>query len=154
MTERLTLEVILDVFSRMMAGRSMGERKAVDLVISALNMAIRNRWPVNGVTHHSDHGSQYTSLLYGKSLREAGILGSMGSVGDAYDNAVAESFFSTLQTELLDRKTWQPRAELRMAVFEYIEAFYNRQRRHPSLDCMTPAEFERQWERQRLAVGD
>lgn len=160
MTERLTLEgvlylaVILDVFSRMVVGWSMGERKAVDLVISALNMAVRNRWPVMGVTHHSDHGSQYTALQYGKRLKAVGILGSMGSVGDAYDNAVAESFFSTLQTELLDTKTWQTRAELRMAVFEYIEGFYNRQRRHSSLEYMTPAEFERQHERQRLAVGD
>jgi len=160
MTERLTLEgvlylaVIIDVFSRMVVGWSMGERKAVDLVISALNMAVRNRWPVIGVTHHSDHGSQYTSLLYGKSLREAGILGSMGSVGDAYDNAVAESFFSTLQTELLDAKAWRTRAELRMALFEYIEAFYNRQRRHSGLDYMTPIEFELEHERKQSAAGD
>jgi len=107
-----------------------------------------------GVTHHSDHGSQYTALQYGNRLKTVGILGSMGSVGDAYDNAVAESFFSTLQTELLDTKTWQTRAELRMAVFEYIEGFYNRQRRHSSLEYMTPAEYERRHEQQQLAVGD
>jgi len=161
MTQHLTAEglwylaVVLDVFSRMVVGWSMGERQAVDLVLGALNMAVRNRQPVAGVTHHSDHGSQYTSLQFGKRLREAGILGSMGSVGDALDNAVAESFFSSLQVELLDTKAWQMRAELQTAVFEYIEVFYNRQRRHSSLGYMTPLEFEEQIRRQlRLAAGD
>lgn len=161
MTEHLTAEglwylaVVLDVFSRMVVGWSMGERQAVDLILGALNMAIRNRQIVAGATHHSDHGSQYTSLQFGKRLREAGILGSMGSVGDALDNAVAESFFSTLQVELLDTKAWQSRAELRTVIFEYIEVFYNRQRRHSSLGYMTPLEFEEQIrQQQRLAASD
>lgn len=150
---RLYLAVVIDVFSRMVVGWSMGERQTVDLVLGALNMAVRNRQSVSGVTHHSDHGSQYTSLQFGKRLKETGILGSMGSVGDALDNAVAESFFSTLQTELLDRKAWQSRAQLRTAIFEYTEVFYNRKRRHSSLEYMTPMEFERKSEQQRLAAS-
>ena len=158
MTQHLTaqgllyLAVVIDVFSRMVIGWSMGERQTVDLVLGALNMAVRHRQPVTGATHHSDHGSQYTSLQFGKRLKQAGILGSMGSVGDAYDNAVAESFFSTLQVELLDTRAWQCRAELRTAIFEYVEVFYNRQRRHSSLEYMTPMEFEQRSEQQRLAA--
>jgi len=159
MTQHMTLQgllylaVVIDVFSRMVVGWSMGERQTVDLVVGALNMAVRNRQPVSGATHHSDHGSQYTSVQFGKRLKHAGILGSMGSVGDALDNAVAESFFSTLQTELLDAKTWESREELRTAVFEYIEVFYNRRRRHLSLEYMAPVEFERKSEQQRLAAS-
>jgi len=159
MTQRLTargglyLAVVIDVFSRLVVGWSMGERQTVDLVLGALNMAVRNRRPVGGATHHSDHGSQYTSLQFGKRLKEAGILDSLGSVGDALDNAVAESFFSTLQTELLDTRSWESKEELQTAIFEYIEAFYNRRRRHSSLEYMTPMEFERKHERKRLAAS-
>src|SRR5690606_36100396 len=93
----------------------------------------------------SDHGSQYTSLAFGKTLREAGLVGSMGSVGDAYDNAMAESFFATLKTELLDRQRWMTRMQLRAAIFDYIEVFYNRRRRHSALGHLSPIEFERRW---------
>jgi putative transposase len=91
---------------------------------------------------HTDHGSTYTSWAFGRRLRDAGILGSMGSVGDALDNAMAESFFGTLQLELLDRRRWQTRAELASAIFEYIEAFYNPRRRHSSIGNLSPVEFE------------
>ncbi|MCR4397948.1 MAG: IS3 family transposase, partial [Firmicutes bacterium] len=132
-------------FSRMVVGWSMGDRPTADLVVSAVNMAVWNRRPADGVIHHSDHGAQYTSLVFTTRLREAGIIGSMGSVGDALDNAVAESFFATLQTELLDRGAWQTRSNLKSAIFEYIEAFYNRRRRHSALEYLTPLEFEGRW---------
>jgi len=119
----LYLATVIDVFSRVVAGWSMGERPVADLVVNALNMATWNRRPDSGLIHHSDHGSQYTSLVFSRRLQEAGILGSMGTVGDALDNAVAESFYATLQTELLDRNTWPTRQRLRSAIFEYIEAF-------------------------------
>ncbi|MEW6523701.1 MAG: IS3 family transposase [Bacillota bacterium] len=139
----LYLAVVIDVFSRRVVGWSMGDRATADLVLGAVNMAVYNRRPGGGLVHHSDHGSQYTSLSFGERLQKAGILGSMGSVGHALDNAVAESFFATLQTELLDRNTWARRAQLRTAIFEYIEAFCNRRRRHSKLGYYSPAEFER-----------
>lgn len=141
----LYLAVVLDVFSRRIIGWSMGDRIVADLPIGALNMAVRNRRPDPGVIHHSDHGSQYTSLAFGKTLSGAGLLGSMGSVGDAYDNAMAESFFATLETELLNRQPWTTRGQLRAAIFDYIEAFYNRRRRHSSLGNLSPLNFERRW---------
>ncbi|MEW6546782.1 MAG: IS3 family transposase [Bacillota bacterium] len=141
----LYLATVMDVFSRRVVGWAMGDRPAVDLVLDALNMAIRNRRPAGGLIHHSDHGVQYTSLAFTRRLREAGITGSMGTVGDALDNAVAESFFASLQTELLDRRHWPTRAALSLALFEYIEVFYNRHRRHSTLGYLTPEEFERRW---------
>ena len=114
----LYLGVILDPFSRQVVGWSMGERAQAELVINALTMAIRNRRPHDGLIHHSDHGSQHTTLAFGRTLQDAGMLGSMGRVGDALDNAVAESFFASLQTELLDRQPWPTRQMLRSAIFE------------------------------------
>lgn len=111
-------------------------------------MAVWNRRPGQGVIHHSDHGTQYTSLAFTRCLQEAGIVGSMGSVGDALDNAMAESFYATLQTELLDRGSWPTRSRLRTAIFKYIEAFYNRHRRHSSLGQLSPDELERNWRNQ------
>jgi transposase InsO family protein len=143
----LYLAVVVDMFCRKVVGWAMGNRPTAELVSSAVDMAVQNRRPSPGVIHHSDHGAQYTSLAFGKALQEAGIVGSMGSVGDAYDNAAAESFFATLQAELLDRRSWLTRRELRTAIFEYIEAFYNRRRRHSSLDYLSPSEFEEQWTR-------
>jgi putative transposase len=112
------------------------------LVVDALQMALARRRPGPGLIHHSDQGSQYVSLAFGRAAREAGIAISMGSRGDAYDNAVAETFFATLKKELVNRRTWPSRLELQSAVFEYIEAFYNRNRRHSSLGMVSPAEYE------------
>jgi len=114
---------------------------------------VRNRTPQSGLIHHSDHGSQYTALAFGKRLREAKILGSMGTVGDALDNAMAESFFATLQTELLDRRAWSTRQQLRSQVFEYIEVFYNRRRRHSALAYLSPDAHEQKWYSEKLAVS-
>jgi len=141
----LYFATVIDAFSRKVVGWAMGDRPVADLVLSAVNMAVWNRRPGHGVIHHSDHGSQYTSLAFTRRLREAGVVGSMGSVGDALDNAVAESFFATLQTELLDRSSWPTRQKLRSAIFEYVEAFYNRRRRHSALGYLSPVEFERRW---------
>ena len=105
-------------------------------------MALWQRRP-SGVIHHSDQGSQYTSIEFGKRCREAGVRPSMGSVGDAYDNAMAESFFATLECELLDRRRFKTQAEARIAVFEFIEGFYNPRRRHSSLGYLSPIDFER-----------
>ena len=138
----LYLAVVIDVYSRLVVGWSMGERFTAELVLNALEMALWNRQPAEGVIHHSDHGSQYTSLAFGQGLERSNVLGSMGSVGDALDNVVAESFFATLQTELLDRYSWPTRQGLRSALFEFIHVFYNRQRRHSALGYISPSEFE------------
>ena len=142
---KVYLAAVIDTFSRKVVGWSMGDRPLADLVVGAVNMAVWNRQPNPGLIHHSDHGAQYTSLVMGRTLCEAGILGSMGTVGDALDNAVAESFFATLQTELLNRHTWSTRRELMSAIFDYVEAFYNRRRRHSTLGYLSPDEFERRW---------
>ena len=141
----LFLAVVLDVFSRRVIGWAMGARPTMQLVIEALDMAIWNRQADPGVIHHSDHGSQYTSLAYGQRMREAGLVSSIGSVGDAYDNAVAEAFFATLECELIDRHIWVNREEARRAIFDYIEGFYNPRRRHSALHYLSPAEYERRW---------
>lgn len=141
----LYLATVLDAFSRRVVGWAMGERPTAELVIDALNMAIWNRRPGGGLVHHSDHGTQYTSLAFSRRLETAGILGSMGSVGDALDNAVAESFFATLQTELLNRDAWPTRQDLKTAIFEYIDVFYNRRRRHSALGYRSPEDYERRW---------
>jgi putative transposase len=139
----LYLAVILDVFSRRVVGWSMAAHLRADLVVGALEMAVWNRRPPRGVIHHSDHGSQYTSLLFGQHCEEVGIRCSMGSVGDCYDNAMAESFFATLECELLDGRTFRSHLEARTALFEYIEVFYNRSRRHSALGYQSPDAFER-----------
>jgi transposase InsO family protein len=129
----------------MVVGWSMGNRPLAELAIDAVNMAVWNRRPGPGLVHHSDHGAQYTAVAFGRTLKEAGILGSMGTVGDALDNAVAESFLATLKTELLDRRSWPSRQALASAIFEYVEGFYNRKRRHSTLGYLSPAEYERRW---------
>jgi len=128
----LYLAVVLDAFSRRIVGWSMATTLHMQVVLDALNMALWQRRP-SSVIHHSDHGSQYTSIEFGKRCREAGVRPSMGSVGDAYDNAMAESFFATLECELLDRRRFKTQAEARMAVFEFIEGFYNPSSQHPSV---------------------
>lgn len=114
-----------------------------ELVIDALEMAVARRRPDPGLIHHSDQGSQYVSLTFGQKARDAGIARSMGSKGDCFDNAVAESFFATLKKELVNRQSWSNKASLRSALFEYIEVFYNRQRRHSTLGYLSPHEYEK-----------
>ena len=140
----LYLAVVLDVFSRRVIGWAMATHLRAELVIDALNMAIWQRRP-KGVIHHSDQGTQYTSVAFGQRCEQVGIRPSMGSVGDAYDNAVAESFFATLETELIDREQFKTRAEARLAIFEFIEAWYNPHRRHSSLEYASPISYERRW---------
>jgi putative transposase len=140
----LYLAVVLDVFSRRIIGWAMADHLRTELVVSALDMALWNRRPDEGVIHHSDHGCQYTSIAFGQHCQEAGIDLSMGSIGDCYDNAIAESFFATLECELLERSTFRTHAEARTAIFEFIEGFYNPHRRHSALGYLAPAEFERQ----------
>ncbi len=139
----LYLAVVLDAFSRRVVGWAMAGHMRAALVLDALEMALWNRQPAPGVIHHSDHGSQYTSLAFGQRCRRAGIVPSRGSVGDCYDNAMAESFFASLECELIDRSRWQTQSEARMAVFDDIEAFYNPRRRHSALGYLSPAEYER-----------
>ena len=140
----LYVAVVLDCFSRRIVGWSMAEHLRTELVLDALDMAIAQRQPGAELVHHSDHGCQYTSLSFGRRLRAAGLVASMGTIGDALDNAVAESFFATLECELLDRYHWPSRQALRTAVFDFIEVFYNRQRRHSTLDYLTPVDYEHQ----------
>jgi putative transposase len=134
--------VTLDAFSRRVIGWSIAEHLRTELVIDALQMALWRRGRADGCIHHSDHGCQYTSWAFGQRLRQAGLLGSMGTVGDAYDNAACESFFATLQTELLDRRQWTTRQELSNAIFDYIEIWYNPRRRHSTLDYLSPNDYE------------
>jgi len=139
----LYLAAVQDAYSRAIVGWSMAEHMRTELVTDALAMAVHRRRPAPGLVHHSDQGSQYVSLGFGQAARDAGIAISMGSRGDAYDNAVAESFFATLKKEPIHRRSWQTRRELGAAVFECIEAFYNRDRRHSTLGMRSPVDFEK-----------
>jgi putative transposase len=138
----LYLAAVQDAYSRRIVGWSMADHLGAQLVVDALAMAVARRRPGPGLVHHSDQGSQYVSLAFGQQARAAGIAISMGSVGDAYDNAVAESFFATLKKELVHRHSWPTRRELTTAVFEYIEGWYNQHRRHSTLAYLTPSEYE------------
>jgi putative transposase len=141
----LYLAVVLDAYSRRIVGWSMATTLAKQLVLDALNMALATRRP-SGVIHHSDQGSQYTSIEFGQRCRKAGVRPSMGSVGDAYDNAMCESFFATLECELLARARFKTQAEARSAVFQFIEGFYNPRRRHSSIGYLSPIDYERRHE--------
>jgi putative transposase len=141
-TGKVYLGVVLDAWSRRVVGWSIADHLRSELVVDALQMALWRRRPPEGGIVHSDHGTQYTSWAFGRRLRAAGLLGSMGTVGDAYDNAVAESFFATLQRELLDRHHWTTRQHLASAIFEWIEAFYNPTRRHSSNGMLSPVDYE------------
>ena len=136
------LAFILDACSRRVVGWSMATHLRTELVVDALQMAIARRNPAPGLVHHSDRGVQYTSLSFGKRLEDEGLVPSMGQVGTAYDNALAESFVATLKTELLYRNAWPTRQAARTAIFEYVEGFYNPRRRHSALGHLSPAEFE------------
>jgi transposase InsO family protein len=137
----LYLAVVVDAFSRRVVGWTMDARLQTGLVLAALEMAYAQRVP-RGVIHHSDHGCQYTSIAFGKRCTELGVRPSMGSVGDCFDNAMAESFFSSLECEVLDRCRFRTREEARAAVFSWIEGWYNTHRRHSSLGYLSPIEFE------------
>lgn len=140
---KVYVAVVLDAFSRLVVGWSIADHMRQELVVGALQMAIWRRRPNPGVTiAHYDHGSTYTSWAFGRRLRGAGILGSMGSIGDCFDNAVAESFFGTLQLELLDEHRWENRQQLALAVFEWIEAWYNPKRRHSHCKMLSPVDYE------------
>jgi putative transposase len=138
----LYLVAVQDLYSRRIVGWSMADHMRSDLVTDALQMALARRRPDPGLIWHSDQGSQFVSLAFGQQARAAGIAQSMGSRGDCWDNAVAESFFATLKKELIHRRTWPTKAELRTEVFDYIEVFYNRQRRHKTLGQRSPVDFE------------
>jgi putative transposase len=140
----LFLAAVIDAFSRRCVGWSMRADLKADLVLDALGMAITQRKPERGLIHHSDRGSQYTSLAFGKTLADAGVLQSVGRRGDAFDNAVAESFFATLETELFDRTVFESRDQARLQVFDFIEGFYNPRRRHSALGYLSPLRFEEQ----------
>ena len=137
----LFLAVVVDVYSRRVVGWSMGARLVTTLMLDALDMALGQR-DARDVIHHSDHGAQYTSIAFGQRCREAGVTLSMGSVGDCYDNALCESFFATLECELIERSVFRTRDEARLAVFDFVEAFYNRKRRHSALGYLSPVAFE------------
>jgi len=137
----LYLAVVLDAWSRKIVGWSMANHLRAELVLDALEMAVGQRRP-RDVIHHSDQGSQYTSLAFGKRCKEAGVRPSMGSVGDAYDNAMCESFFATLECELLDRRRFASQAEARIACFSFIEGFYNPVRLHSALGYRSPIAYE------------
>jgi len=138
----LYLAVVLDVWSRRVVGWSMADHLRTELVLGALDMALWQRRP-STVIHHSDQGTQYTSIAFGLRCQEAGVRPSMGSVGDCFDNALCESFFATLECELLDRRRFKTQAEARLAVFEFLEGWYNPHRLHSSLGYLSPAEFEK-----------
>jgi putative transposase len=136
------LAIVLDVWSRRIVGWAIGEQLNTQLVLGALNMALRQRRPKD-VVHHSDRGRQYASIAFNERCRAAGVRTSMGRVGDAYDNAMAESFFATLECELINRRAFRTKAEARLALFTYIEGWYNSRRRHSSLGRVSPINFER-----------
>lgn len=138
----LYLAAVQDAFSRRIVGWSMADHMRSDLVVDALQMAIARRQPAPGLIHHSDQGSQFVSLAFGQAAAKPGVARSMGSRGDCYDNAVAETFFATLKKELVHRRSWPDREQLRREVFDYIEIFYNQTRRHSTLGMLSPAAYE------------
>lgn len=134
--------VVLDAFSRRVVGWSIDSSQTSNLVVNALGMAIENR-QAEQVVIHSDHGTQYTSWAFTRRALDSGLVPSMGSIGDCYDNGQMESFWARMQVELLNRKRWNTRLELANAIFEYLEIFHNRQRRHSALGMLSPIEYER-----------
>ena len=134
--------VVLDAFSRRVVGWSIDASQTAALTTNALSMAVEQRRPREGTVIHSDQGTQFTSWAFTERAVQSGLVPSMGSVGDCYDNAMMESFWSRMQVELLDRRRWKTRVELANAIFEYLEVFHNRQRRHSALGMLSPVEYE------------
>ena len=148
----LYLAAVLDACSRRVVGWSLADHLRTELALDALAMALAGRHPAPGLIHHSDRGTQYLAGAYADCLGERHLRQSVGAPGTCWDNAVAESFFATLKTELLHRQAWATRQQARTAIFEYIEAFYNRQRRHSTLGYLSPAAFEDRYHRQAVAA--
>jgi putative transposase len=140
----LYLSVVLDAFSRRIVGWAMANHLRTELVLDALDMASKQRDPDETV-HHSDQGCQYTAIAFGQRCKDAGVRPSMGSVGDCYDNAMCESFFATLECELIERESFSDRPEARLAVFDYVEGFYNPHRLHSALDYQSPMNYEQEY---------
>ena len=138
------LAVVLDAFSRRVIGWAITTHLGTELVLDALNMALAQRRPQD-VIHHSDQGCQYTSIAFGQRGKATGVRPSMGSVGDCFDKALCESFFATLECELMDRYTFRSHAQARIALFRFIEGWYNPHRRHSAIDYMSPINYERKW---------
>jgi putative transposase len=147
----LYLAVVVDVWSRRVVGWAMANHLRAELVLDALNMALGQRRP-RDVIHHSDQGSQYTSLAFGRRCKKAGVRPSMGSVGDAYDNALCESFFATLECELLERRRFASQVEARMACFSFIAGFDNPTRRHSALGYRSPICYEQEMQTDRQSA--
>ena len=145
----LYVAVVLDLFSRKIVGLAMHERMTADLVLSALTQAFLHRKPTAGLVHHSDRGSQYTSQDFQGLLALYGMIASMSGVGNCFDNATAESFFHTLKTEHVYFENYQTREQAKESIFEYVEVFYNRKRRHSTLGYVSPVAFENQWYKKR-----
>jgi putative transposase len=144
---KLYCAAVMDAYSRRVIGWSIAHHMRTELVLDALGMAIIRRKAERGdraldTILHSDHGTQFTSWAFGQRLRDAGLLPSMGTIGDCYDNSMMESFWGTLQLEVLDSRTWETRADLANAIFEWVECFYNTERRHSSLGMLPPVVFE------------
>jgi len=148
--EFMYLAIVLDVWSRKIVGWAMENRLKTELVLAALNTALTQRRP-RRVVHYSDHGCQYTSYTFGKRCQEMNVMPSMGSIGDAYDNAMAESFFATVEREVLARRHFKTQAEAKMAMFEWLEGWYNPHRRHSSIGRLSPVNFERRQLNQKAA---
>lgn len=143
-TGKVYCAAVLDCFTRRVVRWSIADHMRTELVVDALEMARWQRRPEPGTIVHADRGSQYTSWLFGHRLRQAGLLGSMGRVASSVDNGLMESFWSTMQRELLDRRSWTTQAELGSAIFEWIEGFYNPRRRHSALGYLSPADYEQE----------
>jgi putative transposase len=149
----LFLGIVMDMFSRKIVGWAMRDNLEAELVVDALAMAVTRRRPPAGLVHHSDRGSQYTSLAFGKTLRESGLVASMGSRGDAFDNAACESCISTLKVEWIKRHRYRSRDQARLSIFRYIETFYNPRRRHSSLGGISPDEYEKRFQNSQQKRG-
>lgn len=140
----LYLAVVMDCFSRRIVGWAVAPHLRAELVVEALEMAVAHRQPAAGVVHHSDRGCQYTSMAFGTALKRSGVVQSVGRPASCWDNIVAESFFATFKKELIYRRTWPHRGPTQLAIFEYIEVFYNRRRLHSTLGYLSPSAFEAQ----------
>lgn len=149
----LFLAAVMDLYSRKIVGWSMRDDLEAPLVVDAISMAIARRKPQPGLIHHSDRGSQYTSIAMGRTLRDSGIMASMGATGDPWDNACAESCISTIKNELVKRRSFATRDQARLALFRYIESFYNPLRRHSSLAMLSPNDFEARYWRDSTAAA-